>query len=446
MRLAALVSGTTHMKKNYIAISVLGLLAAVSFGCAKPVAPEELPGGAREVVPGDGTTPDDGAGPSGNAGSTGGTGEDPTGPGEEDPTDTLPGTDTSFDTAPQGCLGGFQSGTLELTLDDEVPAVRLEGEGGVLMANGTPCTAGDDAPVTVEDVTSLLITGGAADNAVIVDLGEGDWSALLAISESIRAELGAGRNSFVVRGTAEDDVFRHGMQAGDVVLDLVGDGRISVLTEGVTALGLSMGAGDDRVEDLAAFTSGGAAPAGGVISALSVSLVAFGGDGNDTLLGGSNDDQFDGGFGDDVANGLDGNDHFSSAGVPDGADTFNGGPGYDSSSYELRQIDLVVNICHSSADLGCDDGACQACEMSGEPGEDDRLVNVEDVTGGDGDDLLRGSAFADSLSGGPGDDRLFGLGGSDVLYGQRGTDVLEGGVDGDYCDGQPGEQVVACEL
>lgn len=431
------------MKKSYTAISVLSLLAAMSFGCAKPVAPEELPGGARDVVPGDGTTPEDGPGSRGSAGSTGGTGEDPSTPGD-DPTDTLPGTDTSFDVAPLGCVGGFQAGTLELTLDAEVPAVRLEGDGGVLLANGTPCTAGDDNPLAVVDVTELIITGGAADNAVILDLGEGDWSALLAIPESLRVELGSGQNSFVVRGTAEDDVFRHGMRGGNLVLDLVGDGRISALTEGITALGMSMGAGDDRVDDLAALTS--AAPGGGAISALSIPLVAFGAEGNDWLLGGTNDDQFDGGPGDDVANGLEGNDHFAAAGVPDGADTFNGGPGYDSSSYELRQIDLVINICHSPSNMGCEDSECQACEMSGEPGEDDRLVNVEDVTGGDGDDLLRGSAFADSLSGGPGDDRLFGLGGSDVLYGQRGTDVLDGGVDGDYCDGQPGEQVIACEL
>lgn len=439
------------MKKSDLTKSVLGMLAVLAFGCDKPVAPEELPGGAREVVPEDGDPTEQGPSPRGNAGSTGDTGEDPSGsgdPGDGDPTDTLPGTDTTFDVAPLGCLGGFQAGALELTLDENVPAVRLEGVDGALLANGTACTAGDDNPVAVADLTSLHVTGTAADNAVILDLGEGEWSALLGTPESLRVELGAGQNSFIVRGTAEADVFRHGMREGNLVLDLMGDGHVSALTEGITALGMSLGGGDDRVDDLAAFSgsSAGAPPAGGLISALSVSLVVFGGEGDDWLLGGTNDDQFDGGPGDDVANGLGGNDHFAAAGVPDGADIFNGGNGYDSSSYELRQIDLVINICQSSGNIGCVSGECDACEMSGEAGEDDRLVNVEDVTGGDGDDLLRGSAAADSLSGGPGDDRLFGLGGSDVLYGQRGVDLLEGGVDGDYCDGQPGEQVVACEL
>lgn len=438
MRLAALVLRDENtMKRSNVAFCVLGWVAAVSLGCDKPVAPEELPGGSRDIGSEDDSTLHDG--PSGNPGGA----DDPNGNG--DPTDTLPGTDASFDVAPAGCVGGFQAGTLELSLDDDVPAVRLEGEDGILLANGTPCSAGDDSPLAVADLTGLLITGLTADNTVIVDLGAGDWSALLAVPESIVVELGSGQNTFVVRGTAEADVFQHGMREGNVVLDLVGDGRISVLTEGITTLGLSMGAGDDRVEDLAGF-AGASSGAGGSISALAVPLVAFGAEGNDWLTGGANDDHFDGGPGDDVANGLDGNDHFAAAGISDGADTFNGGSGYDSASYELRQVDLVINICQSSGNIGCSGSECPDCEMSGEPGEDDRLVNVEDVTGGDGDDILRGSAGADSLSGGPGDDRLYGLGGSDVLYGQRGDDVLEGGADADYCDAQPGEQAVACEL
>jgi Ca2+-binding RTX toxin-like protein len=84
--------------------------------------------------------------------------------------------------------------------------------------------------------------------------------------------------------------------------------------------------------------------------------------------------------------------------------------------------------------------------MSGEPGEQDRLVNVEDITAGSGDDVIYGSEAADSLSGGPGDDDIFGLGGSDVLFGEGGDDNMDGGADGDYCANFGQEQATACEL
>jgi Ca2+-binding RTX toxin-like protein len=84
--------------------------------------------------------------------------------------------------------------------------------------------------------------------------------------------------------------------------------------------------------------------------------------------------------------------------------------------------------------------------LSGGLDEGDRLVNVEDLTGGTGDDLLRGTEASDTLRGGPGDDSLIGLGGSDLLSGQTGLDQLEGGTDGDICDGQPGEIFTSCEL
>jgi Ca2+-binding RTX toxin-like protein len=84
--------------------------------------------------------------------------------------------------------------------------------------------------------------------------------------------------------------------------------------------------------------------------------------------------------------------------------------------------------------------------MSGVVGEEDRLVNVEDITAGSGDDVIYGSEAADSLSGGPGDDDIFGLGGSDLLYGEGGVDSMDGGADGDYCAAFGEEPATACEL
>jgi Ca2+-binding RTX toxin-like protein len=58
------------------------------------------------------------------------------------------------------------------------------------------------------------------------------------------------------------------------------------------------------------------------------------------------------------------------------------------------------------------------------------LVNVfgvEDVTGGSGDDTLRGDNHGNVLIGGPGNDTLTGLPGNDILLGGDGNDTLDGG-------------------
>jgi len=60
------------------------------------------------------------------------------------------------------------------------------------------------------------------------------------------------------------------------------------------------------------------------------------------------------------------------------------------------------------------------------------------VSGGDGDDVLRGSAFDDTLQGGAGNDVIVGLGGNDVLRGDGGNDSLRGSGGKDELIGGPG--------
>jgi Ca2+-binding RTX toxin-like protein len=62
--------------------------------------------------------------------------------------------------------------------------------------------------------------------------------------------------------------------------------------------------------------------------------------------------------------------------------------------------------------------------------EGDKLVNLEWVVGGDGDDTLAGDTAAESIEGGAGDDNITGGAGDDTLYGDAGDDILSGG-DGD---------------
>ena len=68
----------------------------------------------------------------------------------------------------------------------------------------------------------------------------------------------------------------------------------------------------------------------------------------------------------------------------------------------------------------------------------DMLMNIENVYGGTGNDILRGDGNANILFGEEGDDRLIGRGGADLLGGQDGNDVLFGGGGNDTLDGGNG--------
>lgn len=58
-------------------------------------------------------------------------------------------------------------------------------------------------------------------------------------------------------------------------------------------------------------------------------------------------------------------------------------------------------------------------------------LNVEDASGGDGDDSLTGSDVANRLAGFGGNDTLAGLGGNDTLLGGTGNDTMNGGLGDD---------------
>lgn len=106
----------------------------------------------------------------------------------------------------------------------------------------------------------------------------------------------------------------------------------------------------------------------------------FGNNGNDVLIGGADNDRL------------------------------NGGSGNDTASYEGTSGDLTVSL------------AIQGDQETGAAGLD-RLVKIENLTGGDGNDDLTGNSAANILSGGKGDDTLEGGLGKDFLDGGDDTDT-----------------------
>ena len=183
-----------------------------------------------------------------------------------------------------------------------------------------------------------------------------------------------------------------------------------------------------------------------------------------SFTGNSLNNNLTGGPGNDVLNGGNGNDTFMETGTAKGGDVMNGGPGVDTIDYSERSKDLNVSLC-IAAQASCITGQCGCTGDDGEPNESDALVNIENATGGRGNDIITGSAADNLLIGNEGNDMLSGLAGDDTLYGGDGDDTLSGGPGDDtlygnagmdFCDGgdgqgdicicAPTENPVNCEL
>ena len=203
----------------------------------------------------------------------------------------------------------------------------------------------------------------------------------------------------------------------------------------------------------------------------STTIEAFGGDGDDLLLGGSAEDTFVAGYGDDIVVGQRGNDTADLGGGDDrfvwnngdGSDLINGGAGFDvtqvngadgaGDEFDLSQDggqaifnrlnlglftltndhieQFEINGQGGNDSLTIDDltgSDVQSVIFSGGAGNDflNAINTLTPVTadGGDGDDILIGGAGDDILIGGNGADLLIGGGGNDILIGGNGADFF----------------------
>jgi Ca2+-binding RTX toxin-like protein len=148
----------------------------------------------------------------------------------------------------------------------------------------------------------------------------------------------------------------------------------------------------------------------------------------DTLNGGLDQDTLSGGEASDVLFGGAGNDTLR--GGP-GGDSLGGSSGVDLADYSGTATPLIVTIDNLAGDGAAGEG-------------DNVLKDVEDVTGGSGGDTITGSSAANVLTGGGGPDTLSGgdsgdllIGGTenDQLHGDGGDDALRGGLGSDGLDG-----------
>jgi Ca2+-binding RTX toxin-like protein len=190
--------------------------------------------------------------------------------------------------------------------------------------------------------------------------------------------------------------------------------------------------------------------------------------GNDTLFSNSGNDTLDGGSGSDTADFRWARDHvivdlsivgpqsihggnvvltgienlsgteYSDKLVGNGADNvLNGRSGWDTLVGGAGS-DTAVYSDESGATV---DLSTEGSQVTGEG--TDVLIGIENLVGGDGNDLFAGNAANNRLSGNAGADTLQGAGGNDTLDGGTGADRLEGGAGDDtYIVDDAGDRVI----
>lgn len=272
-----------------------------------------------------------------------------------------------------------------------------------IMADGTKLATvyWDDLATTMPDYVDLSIT--AVREAFIQSL---ENNMLLVNGESITS----GGNTFTVNELEKAGLDVSGMSA------FANGGQMIV----IGALGASAAFGNSNMKD----------------TSLNGDYI-FGSNYGDVLSGSNpwgNETYNWFNSGGDELYGFGGDDLFI---ADDGNNKYYGGEGVDTVAYYDASGGVIVDM-----SLTADDGHFESLAtwntLMSSSTSNDFFYDVENIVGGDGDDVITGDAKANTFWGGKGNDVLNGGDGADVLYGNEGYDVLNGGKGADTLYGNHG--------
>ncbi len=345
------------------------------------------------------------------------------------------------------------NGLLEVTINGHVASLSVAASVSTLIINGS----GDTDTVTVDytngspipsggivfnggsqslsGVDQMVLTGTAPANVIYTLSNTTDGSVTVGSAVVI---VFTGTESILDNLTAADRGFQLG--DGNDTAILSDDGTAansrSLLTVGTTqivfanptnSLAVGLGGGTDSLT-VTGFDSnfGNSVPltltgdAGDDtinVSALSRAVSLGGGDGNDSLVGGTADDLFAVDLGDDTIDGGAGTDRIAGSNLT-GTLTL--------SDSQLTGVATdTVNAALGSDSLSSIEFANFAAGNLGTTFNARSFSGPVTLTGGLGNDTLLGGAGADVISGGLGNDILEGGLGNDVIAGSSGTDTLQ---------------------
>lgn len=262
---------------------------------------------------------------------------------------------------------------------------------------------------------------------VILDYADGPFALGTGAAPGVTIALGAG-SSLVVRGSRSADAIDASTSALHAFVNIDSDPAPDVQLDGVSALTISTGPGDDVVSAAS-------------VADPTIAFAAYGGPGADTLSGGKGANRLDGG---------DGNDRFPQTALVT-ADDLVGGRGVDTVDYSARTASVSVTVCTS-----CAGPACATCIADDGVVSEGDTVNedVESVLGGKGNDTIDGSHAACSdgaptpiiactFKGNDGSDTITGSAFDDTIEGGVGNDLLSGGLGDDTFTGGSGVDTVS---
>ena len=271
--------------------------------------------------------------------------------------------------------------------------IMLGGDGTGIAAQDANGWTTDDPECEV-DGNEVVCIPGMGDSIADINISLGDLNDSFVNDQAVET----GTSFTASGGTGDDELEGNGSNEflqGQYGIDVVNGNGGSDILHGDTS-GLTSGSND---------TVNGGPGNDFVYGEFGVDKLN-GGTGNDTLDGGLSNDTLDGGTGDDV---------------------LKGGAATDLVTYATRGTPVVVTI-----GAGANDGETALNEA------DDVQADVENVTGGDGNDSLTGSTAVNKLRGGHGRDTINGGAGNDLLYGQDEGDTITGGTGGDKLYGADG--------
>lgn len=287
--------------------------------------------------------------------------------------------------------------------------------------------------------TSLGVVPAASVQKIVVD--GGDQENMIDLSRVLKSNF-PNLTTIEVRGRNGEDTI---IGSADIASQLFGGDGIDTIIGGSANDSLDGGDGADSINAGAGNDS--------ILGGDGADLIS-GDDGNDSIDGGNGQDTINGGAGDDNVYAGNGNDSiFGDA----GNDTLNGDGGTDTVDGGVGNDSILGGELGDSL-LGGDgndtlDGQGGNDRIDGQIGEDNVRGGAgnDSISGSLGNDILSGEAGNDTISGGDGSDTLFGgsgldslLGdtGDDVVKGQAGNDTLDGGGGADIVDGGDGDDLV----
>lgn len=252
----------------------------------------------------------------------------------------------------------------------------------------------------------------------------------------------AGKGNDILNGGGGNDVFLVGIQGGTDFYD--GGDTAYIGADGfdeIRAIADNVRIGIASITGIESITANGFANVeiysstdSNVLDFTNVTLNGIakisGGAGSDIITGSALADVIDGGTGDDILKGGTGDDVFL-IGSNAGNDAIDGGIGLD--TVRAAANNARIAFAGLTGIEAIDGGAFLGVKVVGTDGDDliafktTTLTNIAGISGGDGNDIITGTAGDDTLYGDDGDDILNGGNGNDNIYGGKGHDVLNGG-------------------